>query len=123
MERNTHQRQAILQALQERSRPLSPQELLKAARLQARGLGMATVYRTIKALLKERSLASVKLPGQPARYELAGKRHHHHFECRACGKIFEVDGCSLKMKGMTPTGLRVESHELFLYGTCKACAG
>src|SRR5688572_19131816 len=78
MDRNTTQRNAIRHALQETGRPLSPQEILETAQADVPGLGIATVYRTIKSLVAEGWLVPVELPGEPARYELSRIAHHHH---------------------------------------------
>lgn len=123
MERKTVQRQAIREAIVEAARPLSPQEVLDAARSRVNGLGIATVYRTIKGLLEEGAVQAVELPGEPPRYERAGKPHHHHFRCRTCNKVYEIEGCPKDLKRMAPRGFRVESHDFTLYGVCAACAG
>ena len=123
MERRTRQRDAILAALEESGAPLSPQEILKAAQPKHRGLGIATIYRAIRELISEKRLVPVELPGLPPRYELAGKDHHHHFECRDCGRVLEIEGCGVDLRKIAPRGLRVERHEIFLYGVCRACAG
>ncbi len=121
MARHTRQRDAIASALQAAGRPLSPQELLAAARGDHPGLGIATVYRTLKALLADGALRAVELPGAPARYELAGKGHHHHFHCRRCDGVFEVDACPAGIRGLLPGGFLLERHEIILYGLCAAC--
>ena len=120
--RKTSQRTAIRAAIEEADRPLSPQEILVQAQAEAPGLGIATVYRAIKALLDEEWLHVVELPGAPSRYEVAGKRHHHHFHCRRCDGVFEVNGCPGDLKKLAPRGFRVEAHEVILYGVCRACA-
>jgi Fur family ferric uptake transcriptional regulator len=53
MERNTRQRSAIRDAIAVADRPLLPQEVLDAAQPASPGLGIATVYRNLKALLDE----------------------------------------------------------------------
>ena len=108
MERNTRQRQAIRRIFEENDRPLSPQEVLPAAQSYAPGLGIATVYRNVKALLEDGWLESVSLPGEPPRYEIAGKRHHHHFRCRCCDRVFEINGCYTNLLQLTPRGFRLE---------------
>jgi len=123
MQRQTRQRDAIRAALAAAARPLSPQELLNAARRALPALGIATVYRTVKALLAEGALHTVELPGAPARYELAGKRHHHHFHCRACDGVFEVEACPAGIRRLLPGGFRLERHEIILYGLCAGCGG
>ena len=123
MQRQTRQRDAIRGALAAAARPLSPQEVLSAARRALPGLGIATVYRTVKALLAEGALHTVELPGAPARYELAGKRHHHHFHCRSCDGVFEVEACPACIRRLLPGGFRLEGHEIILYGLCAGCGG
>jgi len=122
MERDTAQRRAIRRAFEVADRPLSPQEVLQAAQQEVAGLGIATVYRTVKGLLEENWLEPVELPGEAARYEVSGKRHHHHFLCRGCDRVFEIEGCPGSLRGLTPPGFTLESHEVVLYGRCPGCS-
>ena len=121
MNRNTRQRAAIRETLARAGRPLSPAEIHRDADKRVGGMGLATVYRTIKAFLEEGWLESVELPGQPPRYELAGKHHHHHFHCNACGKVFEIGGCPENLRNLVPRGFKVAGHTVLLYGRCRAC--
>jgi len=121
--RSTRQRTAVRDAFQAAGRPLGPQEVLAAAQRRVPRLGIATVYRHIKALLEEGWLREVELPGAPSRYEVDDKEHHHHFHCRKCDGVFEVDACPGNLKRMAPRGFRVEAHEIILYGVCKRCGG
>jgi Fur family ferric uptake transcriptional regulator len=120
--RQTRQQAAIHWALQHADRPLDAQEVLAAAQHWAPGLGLATVYRALKAGSEAGWLTPVELPGATTRYELAGKAHHHHFECRQCNRVFEVAGCPGQLQGLTPDGFTLETHELVLYGLCDECA-
>lgn len=122
MQRNTAQRRAICDVFIESGRPLGPGEVHKAARRRIRRLGIATVYRAIKDLLDEGWLAPVELPGQPARYERAGKAHHHHFVCNRCDRVFEVEGCQGDLGAGVPAGFQLETHDVLLYGRCATCA-
>ena len=84
-------------------------------------LGIATVYRNIKTFVEHGALLAVPVPGEPDRYEIAGKKHHHHFICRTCHKAFELEGCPGSLNAMAPEGFVVEEHEIFLYGRCHEC--
>lgn len=121
--RRTRQKEAIRHAFEQAGRPLSPEEALAASQTEAGAVSLATVYRNISALIAERWLTPVGVPGEPARYEIFGKGHHHHFHCRSCGRIFDLAGCSLPGSTLDlPAGFSLSGHELFLYGTCAQCA-
>lgn len=122
MERFTRQRTAIYAVVAGAQRPLSPQEILETAQVSVEGLGLATVYRNLKALLDEGEVCAVQLPGENLRYELAGGHHHHHFQCRQCQRVFDVHACPGDLSRLAPDGFTVEAHEITLYGRCRDCA-
>ncbi len=123
MERDTQQRRAIRSAIEWASRPLSPREVLDQAGPHSPGLGIATVYRTLKGGVEGGWLRQVDLPGEAPRYEPTGKQHHHHFHCRVCDRVYEIEGCPDGLHGLTPPGFALEAHEVVLYGRCAECAG
>ncbi|MCP3958396.1 MAG: transcriptional repressor [bacterium] len=122
MTRRTQQRHAIRATFENAGRPLGPHEILNIARDVVPGLGIATVYRTLKKLVSDGELQVVELPGAPSRYELAGLAHHHHFHCRDCDRVFDVEGCPEQVTDYAPPGFRTEEHAVVLYGRCSACA-
>jgi Fur family ferric uptake transcriptional regulator len=121
MERNTRQRDAIRAVIEHAHRPLGIQEVFTLAAKERPGLGIATVYRTIKTLLADEVLREVELPGAVPRYELAHLDHHHHFHCRRCDRVYEIEGCPGRLKGLTPRGFKMEGHDLTITGLCAAC--
>ena len=122
MERFTRQRTAIYAVVAGAQRPLSPQEILETAQESVEGLGLATVYRNLKALREDGAIEVVQLPGESPRYEPAGQSHHHHFQCTQCTRVFDVHACPGDLKGLAPQGFQVQRHELTLYGLCADCA-
>lgn len=121
MERNTRQRDTIRDVFANSRQPLSPFEVLVAGRRSLRGLGIATVYRTINSLVENGWLNAVELPGDAPRYEKSGSGHHHHFQCRGCSGVFEIRGCPGDLPSLTPAGFILEGHEVVLYGQCTTC--
>jgi Fur family ferric uptake transcriptional regulator len=121
--RNTRQRNAILKSIREADGPLSVGEVHGRSRLQIPSLGIATVYRAIKALREDGEVVLVELPGEGPRYEPVGRGHHHHFRCFSCEQTFDLSGCPVGIpRGTTlPGGYTVEDHSLTLYGRCSAC--
>ena len=120
--RRTAQRAAIRRVFEDAAGPLSPAEALAAAQLEVPALGLATVYRNIRSLLDEGWLTEVPLPGAADRYEVAGKRHHHHFRCRACDRVFEVEACPPDLRRLVPRGFLLDGHDITLLGRCADCA-
>lgn len=123
MTRKTKQRASILRAIRESGRPLSPSEILNQASRQVESLGVATVYRVIKALMEDGLVVAVHLPGEPPRYESreAAARHHHHFRCDDCGRVFDVPGCARGVEQLAPPGFQIHGHNLLLFGRCLNC--
>lgn len=124
MPRKTKQRDAILDALHQAGRPLSPSELLEAADPASPGVSQSTVYRTLKLLIDAGDAVPVPVPGEPDRYEhkTAAEHHHHHFKCDTCGRVYDLHGCTGTLKDLLPRGFTLRDHEIFLYGECEACA-
>lgn len=119
--RNTQQRHEIREVFERTDRPLGADEVLELAQKKMAGLGMATVYRTIKALTDKGWLVPVEVPGAPPRYEVRGKAHHHHFHCLKCRRLFELEGCLEHVGRMIPPAFRVVDHVVLVYGFCAAC--
>ena len=120
-ERNTRQRDAIKSAIESAKRPLSPREVLDAARSSVRALGMATVYRNLKLLVAEGAAQVILLPGESARYEMKALAHHHHFQCTSCSRVYDIPGCPGDLRRLAPRGFRIDHHDVTLYGRCSDC--
>ncbi len=120
--RRTDQKQAIQRFIENVGRPVRADEVLEGARESVPSLGSATVYRALSAWVESGWLVELHMPGERSTaYELAGKEHHHHFECRSCGKLFDIEGCPGHFSELVPPGFVMEDHELVIYGRCEAC--
>lgn len=122
-QRQTRQREAILGAIRESAGPLTVEEIHERGQARVPGLGIATVYRTVKLLLESGEVQTVLLPTGDTRYEPAELGHHHHFHCLMCDNVFDLDSCPIDIPHDKPYagGFMVEDHEITLYGTCPAC--
>jgi Fur family ferric uptake transcriptional regulator len=119
--RKTRQLSAILHVLERADRPMSIGEIRAAAQTHEDGLGVATVYRAVKALIEEGAVLAVDLPGEASRFELSGKGHHHHFQCNECGRVFETKACIDNLRRLLPRRFQLTGHEIVLYGRCSEC--
>ena len=121
MKRKTNQRSAIQEVFEKIDRPLAISEILQAGREAVQSLNEATVYRNLKILVEKGWLKKINSPELGTLYERAGKEHHHHFQCRACDRLFEISGCAFNEDSSTPPGFVTESHEVYLFGICSNC--
>lgn len=119
---STRQREAILNILRQAGQPLTPQDIRERASRDSAGIGLATVYRALKAFMASGEIAQVEIPGSPPCYEPTDRDHHHHFICQHCRRVFDLPGCVRDLDGLAPRDFRVERHEIVLYGFCSACA-
>ena len=90
------------------------------------GIGLATVYRAVAALIDTGFLATVGTRAGMALYARCdGGEHHHHLVCTGCGTIAPID-CPLDAGLRTAArrwGYTITGHEVVLYGLCTACGG
>jgi len=123
MKRETTQRNAIQEVFRQEDRPLGVDEILQSGRQRVDSLNQATVYRNLKLLVEAGWLTKISTPELGTLYERAGKKHHHHFQCRSCDRLFEILGCELNERKSTPAGFVTEGHDVLLYGVCPDCKG
>jgi len=122
----TKARKVVLEAFLELEGHVTADLLLAAARKKERGIGQATVFRTVK-LLSDAGLAREACQDDGARtYEHAFRHSHHdHLRCERCGKIVEfcdrnvekAQEAIFEQYGFKPLGHRME-----LIGLCPECA-
>ncbi|MDD5261512.1 MAG: transcriptional repressor [Methylacidiphilales bacterium] len=122
-QRQTRQRDSILRVLESAGGPLSVPQIHERSQKKGLKVGIATVYRTVNLLQDAGLILPVALPGGETRYEPASRGHHHHFQCRKCGRVDDLSGCLLSsaVERMLPRGYKLEGHEITLSGLCPAC--
>jgi len=121
-QRKTRQRQIIENMLKQADRPLLPKELLSKAQQSLPQLGIATVFRTLKKLVDEGEAKVVCLPGDSPRYERSDLAHHHHFKCKECESVFEINRCPGHLERLLPKDFQLTDHEITLFGRCANCS-
>jgi Fur family ferric uptake transcriptional regulator len=124
--RSTAQRRLIVDTFFEGAAHMTIEDLLNEVRSRDRGIGYATVYRTLK-LLAECGVASERKFGDGlSRYELAddASAHHDHLICVSCGKITEFEEPrieALQEEVAERNGFQMTSHKHEMYGVCSDC--
>jgi Fe2+ or Zn2+ uptake regulation protein len=117
----TPQRRAIADFLQSAHHHPTADEILQAVNRKFPMTSRATVYNTLK-WLKEEGMVKEVFEGGHVRFD-PNTGSHHHFVCRKCGKVEDVDrelvgGMKL---GSLSGGQKVELFEVTLRGLCADC--
>ena len=122
-QRQTKQRALVYDVIRGARGPLTVPEIHVQVRKAMPQTGIATIYRTIKLLHEKNWIEAVVMPSGETRYESADLGHHHHFKCKVCGEVFDIDHCPMSMpKGsVLPGGFVLHEHEITMYGICPHC--
>jgi Fur family ferric uptake transcriptional regulator len=125
MGRRTRQRTLISETIRQAKRPLTPAEVHSVALKEIPSLGLATVYRHVKALAEQSVVVGVDYPGQPTRYEWVDGQDKTHFTCRGCDKLFALDLPQQDERPDfdLPPGFIATGGEFIVYGLCPKCSG
>jgi Fur family ferric uptake transcriptional regulator len=122
--RLTTPRQAIIKLVAPRNDHFSAQEVWDEVRSQYRGIGRATVFRTLDLLAELGVLNRIHTGDGCHRYTVCETRHHHHLMCVECGKVasLEAGGIEQQIRRMAgEAGFELLTHHLELIGRCATC--
>ncbi len=118
-------RRAVYEALAASRHHLSAEEIHALARERSPGIGIATVYRSVKCLCGCGKAVEIKLGDGAAVYESARSPlpPHVHLVCGVCGEVLEAEAPELSAllralagkKGFSPSVLEIR-------GLCSKCA-
>lgn len=121
----TKARRAILEVLERSPLPITAAELRVRLGKAKVSVDLVTVYRNLGMLQKLGLVTAVGLHDGQMRYEVRhGREHHHHIQCRGCGKIVDLMLCPIKKLTAlveAKTKFAVESHTLEFFGWCPQC--
>lgn len=124
-QRNTRQRAAIVELLDDVEEFRSAQQLHELLSAKGSNVGLATVYRAMQALSESGDVDVLRAGDGESLYRRCDKRaHHHHLVCRRCGTAVEIDGPSVESwatKVGASHGFTDIEHTMELFGTCAAC--
>lgn len=122
--KRSRSRERIIEAFFLAGSHVTVEELTRAVRERHRGIGGATVYRTLRLLSRLGYAREVDFGEGMRRYESSLAAHHDHLICLACGSVSEFeqqDIEKLQEEVATRHGFRAARHRLDIYGTCREC--
>jgi Fur family peroxide stress response transcriptional regulator len=119
----TFQRLTVLEYLQQHECQHPTAEMIYEALIERiPTISITTIYNTLSAFLEKKIISAETITGTEIRYDFAPVPHHH-FLCRECNKIYDVDiQCPLG----NDTQNSVEGHTIheihgYFKGVCREC--
>jgi Fe2+ or Zn2+ uptake regulation protein len=79
-----------------------------------------TVYNTLEILKNHKLVQVLSISETEMRYEFSDK-HHHHFLCRNCGKLFDLEMACPFLENMLHGVHKVEEVHGYFKGVCSTC--
>jgi Fe2+ or Zn2+ uptake regulation protein len=117
--RVTPQRRVIWGVFASHGAHLSADEVFRRGRADLPELSRATVYNALGELVAAGLLGLVEGPG-PRLYD-ANVQPHHHFRCRRCRRLYDVEPSGVETVPLAKRGFTVEQAHVLLEGICPSC--
>ncbi|MBN2009366.1 transcriptional repressor [candidate division KSB1 bacterium] len=116
----TFQRIKILEYLQKNDTHPTVETIYSDLYKKVPTLSKATIYNTLDIFRKHSLVNVLTISETEMRYEF-NHGPHHHFQCRVCGKIVDVEvECPHSMKPVLEGYILEEVHSYFK-GVCRNC--
>lgn len=121
----TPQRRMIVEAMLAcGENQMTADEIYQRVRTSYPEVGLDTIYRNIRLLVKLNVVDEVKLPGKLAQYSLNRMAHQHELVCLDCGTEMPLGHCPIKeleAVARQQHGFVISSHRIELFGYCPKC--
>jgi Fe2+ or Zn2+ uptake regulation protein len=116
----TPQRLIVLQYLMEHHTHPTTDTIYKDLKTNNPSLSKTTVYNALDVLEKHGIIQSITISGSEFRYDF---KHgmHHHFLCKKCGRIIDIDVECPNLGKILECGHNVEEVHGYFKGICKNC--
>ena len=116
----TPQRIEILRYLETHNTHPTVDEIYSELKEKNPSLSKTTVYNSVEILEKNGIIQSLTISGSELRYDF---KHgmHHHFLCKKCGEISDIDVECPNLGKMLECGHEVQEVHGYFKGICKKC--
>jgi Fe2+ or Zn2+ uptake regulation protein len=118
----TPQRLLILKYLGEHCTHPTTEEIYSNLKTNNPSLSKTTVYNSLDTLEKHGIIQSITISGSELRYDFK-EGMHHHFLCKKCGKITDINVECPNLDSMLECGHDVEEVHGYFKGICIKCKG
>ncbi|MGM9593053.1 MAG: Fur family transcriptional regulator [Candidatus Onthomonas sp.] len=121
-QRNSRQRQMILDAVQTRCDHPTADQIYLDVRGKDERISRGTVYRNLGILSEDGAITNVKVPAAD-RFDSRLDLHYHLF-CTGCGRVFDAPlsyRAEFDAQVAAETGFQVSRHRVIFEGLCPEC--
>jgi Fe2+ or Zn2+ uptake regulation protein len=116
----TPQRLTILKYLDNNRNHPTAYQIFQDLKKNNPSLSKTTVYNSLEILNKHDIIHTISITGLETRYDIVNK-NHHHFMCKQCGRIIDIDIACPNIKKTLEYGHRIEEVHGYFKGKCKEC--
>ena len=116
----TPQRLEILKYLDEHRIHPTADQIYVGLKEKNPSLSKTTVYNSLETLREHGIIQSLTICGSELRYDFENNMHHH-FLCKKCGDIIDIDIKCPNIGKMLESGHKVEEVHGYFKGICKRC--
>ena len=116
----TPQRLIVLKYLGEHYTHPTTEKIYSDLKTNNPSLSKTTVYNSLETLEKHGIIQSITISGSELRYDFKHEMHHH-FLCKKCGKIVDIDIECPNVERMSSYGYKVEEIHGYIKGICRDC--
>ncbi len=122
-QRNTRQRQVILEEVQKIASHPTAVGLYEIVRRRLPKISLGTVYRNLELLSRLGAIQKLEFGGPEARFD-GDVRRHDHVRCVRCGKVDDIHTPPLDLLGGRTDdsgGYKILDYRLEYLGVCPQC--
>jgi len=116
----TPQRLEILKYLDVHRTHPTADEIYQELKENNPALSKTTVYNSVDILRNHGLIQALTISGSEHRYDYKHEMHHH-FLCKKCGEIFDIDVKCPNLGKMLDCGHQVDEVHGYFKGICKKC--
>ena len=118
----TYQRLCVLEYLEKNMNHPTAEMIYENISKRIPTMSKTTIYNTLNLFLENGLLHAVTITGTELRYDI-NTSSHHHFLCRKCGKIVDIEvKCPFCDGEITQIdGNEIEEIHGYFKGICKEC--
>lgn len=123
MVKYSRQREGILKNLQSRRDHPTADMVYESVRREYPSLSLGTVYRNLSLLAENGQILKISTGIGPDHFD-GYVEPHHHFICRGCGAVLDLDylpGENMISEASGTFAGRIDGYELQFFGKCEIC--